>query len=94
MIESSVPYVLCRIEDDSSLTPVSQHEDLVTGVAASQYAVGAEDFDFSYGLYTDGVGVASIGDGRAGYREWAMRTGRLSPSVEDRFDHGVDELMI
>ena len=94
MIESSVPYVLCRIEDDSSLTPVSQHGDLVPGVAAGQYTVEVEDFDFSYSLYTDGVRVASFADGRAGYREWAMRTGRLSPSVEDRFDHDVDELLI
>ena len=26
MIKGSVAYVLCRIEDDSSLTPVSQHD--------------------------------------------------------------------
>jgi hypothetical protein len=34
MIEASVPYVLCRIEDDASLTPVSEHEDIVLAVAA------------------------------------------------------------
>jgi hypothetical protein len=94
MIDHSVQYVLSRIEDDSSLTPVSQHEDLVTGVAAGQHAVEVEDFDFSYGLYADGVRVASFADGRAGYREWALRTGRLSPSVEDRYDHDVDEFMV
>jgi hypothetical protein len=38
--------------------------------------------------------VASFADGRAGYREWALRTGRLSPSVEDRYDHDVDEFMV
>jgi hypothetical protein len=27
------------------------------------------------------------------YRLWATRTKRISPSVEDRFDHDVDELM-
>jgi len=46
------------------------------------------------GVYVDGVRVASFADGRAGYREWALRTGRLSPSVEDRYDHDVDELMV
>jgi hypothetical protein len=56
--------------------------------------VDVEDFEFSYGLNTDGVRVASFADGRAGYRERAMRTGRLSPSVADRYDHDVDELMI
>ena len=93
MIENSVAYVLCRIEDDSSLTPVSEHQDLVTGVAAGTYAVEVEDFDFSYGLYADGVRVASFADGRVGYREWAMRTGRLTPSLDDRYDHDVDELL-
>jgi hypothetical protein len=32
----SVAYVLCRTEDDSSLTPVSEHENVVDGVAASK----------------------------------------------------------
>jgi hypothetical protein len=54
-------------------------------------AVEVEDFDFSYALYADGVRVASFADERAGYGEWAVRTGRLSPSVEDRYDHDIDE---
>ena len=33
MDTTSVAYVLCRIEDDSSFTPVSQHEDILTGIA-------------------------------------------------------------
>jgi hypothetical protein len=49
-----------------------------------------EGFDFSYGLYADGLRVASFADGRAGYREWAIRTGRINPSLEDRYDHDVD----
>ena len=53
-----------------------------------------EDFGYSYGLYANGLRVAFFADGRADYREWAMRTSRLSPSVEDRYDHDVDELMI
>ncbi len=47
---TSVAYVLCRIEDDSSLTPVSRRGDLLTGIAAAGYAV--EDFDFAYALYS------------------------------------------
>jgi hypothetical protein len=100
MIKGSVPYVLCRIEDDSSLTPVSQHGDFLSGIAAGGYAVEVEDFDFAYALYagdpsngSSTTRVASFREGRIGYREWATRTGRISPSVEDRLDHDVDELM-
>jgi hypothetical protein len=96
----SVAYVLCRIEDDSSLTPVSQHGDFLTGIAAGGYAVEVEDLDFAYALYAGDPSngsstkrVASFREGRIGYREWAMRTGRISPSVEDRYDHDVDELL-
>ena len=99
MIKGSLPYTLCRIEDDSSLTPVSQHADFLTGIAAGGYAVEVEDFDFAYALYAGDPSngsssrVASFREGRIGYRLWAMRTGRISPSVEDRYDHDVDELM-
>ena len=93
MIKGSVPYVLCRIEDDSSLTPVSEHEDLVAGTAAGKHRVEVEDFEFGYGLYSEGVRVASFREGRIGYRLWATRTVRTSPSVEDRYDHDVDEMM-
>ncbi len=85
MIENSVAYVLCRIEDDASLTPVSEHEDILTGVAAGQYVVEVEDYNFSYALYTGDTRVASFADGRVGYRAWAVRTGSLSPSVEDAY---------
>jgi hypothetical protein len=34
MIKGSLPYTLCRIEDDASLTPVSEHQDILTGIAA------------------------------------------------------------
>jgi hypothetical protein len=100
MDTTSVAYVLCRIEDDSSLTLVSQHEDFLTGIAAGEYAVEVEDFDFAYALYvgdssngSSTTRVASFREGRIGYRLWAVRTGRISPSVEDRYDHDVDELM-
>ena len=93
MDKSSVAYVLCRIEDNSSLTPVSKHPDLLTGVAAGGYAVEVEDFDFAYALYSGATRVAAFREGRIGYRMWAMSTGRISPSVEDRYDHDVDEMM-
>jgi hypothetical protein len=96
----SVAYVLCRIEDDASLTPVSRHEDVLTGITAGGYAVEVEDFDFAYALYAGDPSngstttrVASFREGRIGYRLWAMRSGRINPSLEDRLEHGVDELM-
>ena len=96
----SLAYVLCRIEDDSSLTPVSRHQDILTGIAAAGYAVEVEDFDFAYALYSgdpsngsSATRVASFREGRIGYRLGATRTGRISPSIEDRYDHDVDELM-
>jgi len=95
MDTSSVAYVLCRIEDDSSLTPVSEHENVADGVATGRHRVEVEDFDFGYGLYADGIRVASFAEGRIGYREWARRNGRLPdiPSIDDRYDHDIDELM-
>ena len=93
MIEQSVAYVLCRIEDDSSLTLISGHEDIGAGVAAGKHRVEVEDF--GYGVYADGVKVASFADGRIGYREWARSNGRLGDihSIDDRYDHDIDELM-
>jgi hypothetical protein len=100
MDTTSVAYVLCRIEDDSSLAPVSQHADFLTGIATGGHAVEVEDFDFAYALYaghpsngSSTTRVASFREGRIGYREWATRTGRINPSVEDRLDHDVDELL-
>jgi hypothetical protein len=100
MDTTSVAYVLCRIEDDSSLTPVSQHGDFLTGIAAGGFAVEVEDLEFAYALYaghpsngSSTTRVASFREGRIGYRLWATRSGRISPSVEDRLDHDVDELM-
>ncbi len=95
MIKGSVAYVLCRIEDDSSLTLISEHEDIVDAVAAGKHRVEVEDLDFSYGMYVDGVKVASFAEGRIGYREWARRNGRLEDihSIDDRYDHDIDELM-
>jgi hypothetical protein len=51
MDTTSVAYVLCRIEDDSSVTPVSEHKDILTAIAAGGYAVEVEDLNFAYALY-------------------------------------------
>ena len=84
-----------QIEDDSSLTPISEYQDIVPGVAAGKHRVEVEGFDFSYGLFVDGGRVASFAEGRTGYREWARRNGRLGDihSIDDRYDHDVDEFM-
>jgi hypothetical protein len=93
--KASVPYTLCRIEDDSSLTPVSEQEDIVAAVVAGEHQVEVEDFDFSYGVYANGRRVICFAEGRIGYREWARRNGRLADihSIDNRLDHDVDELM-
>ena len=95
MIKGSVPYTLCRIEDDGSLTPVSEYEDIVAAVIAGKHQVEVEDFEFSYGLYVDGRRVICLAEGRIGYREWARRNGKLADihSLDDRLDHDVDELL-
>ena len=64
-------------------------------MAAGKHQVEVEDFEFSCGLHADGVKVASFAEGRKGYREWARRSGRREyiHSIDDRYDHDVDELM-
>ena len=91
-------YTLYRVNDDGTTTEVSQHEDLLTGIAAGRYAVQVEDFDMAYALHTDDdVRVSVFGKGRIGYREWAHRTGRLQDevihSLDDKYEHDVDMLM-
>ena len=96
MDTTSVAYVLCRIEDDTSLTPISEHDCLLDGVAAGKQMVEVVDFDFPYSLHTDdGCTVATFAAGRIGLREWLRRSGRLEyiHSIDDRYDHDVDELM-
>jgi hypothetical protein len=60
---------------------------------AGKHQVEVEDFDFSYGVYANGRRVICFAEGRIGYREWARRSGRINPSLEDRLDHDVDEIM-
>jgi hypothetical protein len=91
-------YELCRINDDSTTTVVSQHDDFLTGIAAGGYAVEVEDFDFAYCLQSvDSVRVATFREGRIGYRKWAIRSGRLEGdyihSLDDKYDHDVEVAM-
>src|ERR671912_969670 len=85
MDKASVAYVLCRIEDDASLTPVSQHQDILTAIAAGGYTVEVEDLEFAYALYAgdpsngSSTRVASFREGRIGYRQWATRSGLINP---------------
>ena len=94
MDTTSVAYVLCRIEDDSSLTPVSEHEELSAAIEAGRHMVEIEDHEFSYGLYTSDfeARVARFAEGRVGYRKRARRRGYIH-SIVDRLDHDVDELL-
>jgi hypothetical protein len=91
-------YQLCRINDDSTTTVVSEHTDFLTRIAAGGYAVEVEDFDFAYCLKSvDGVRVATFREGRIGYRKWTIRSGRLAGeyihSIDDKYDHYEDEVM-
>ena len=95
MDTARVAYVLWRIEDDLSLTPVSEHEDFAACMAAGKHQVGAGDFDFAYRRFADGVRLTCFAKGRIGYREWARRNGRSYEihGIDDRYDHDVDELI-
>ena len=87
-------YLLCKVEDDSSLSYVSEHSSLVEGIAAGTHMVEVEDFDYPYSLVDaeDGCRVATFGGGCIGYREWARRNGYIH-SQEDRHEKDEDELL-
>ena len=87
-------YTLYRINDDETTTPVSQHPTIGNGVAAGVDMVENVDMDYAFALHTSNGRVASFRDGRTGYRAWAMKTGRISPSLEDKYDHDEDMLMM
>jgi hypothetical protein len=76
-----------------------RHGYFLTEIAAAGYAVEVEDHDFAYALYSgdpsngSAARVASFREGRIAYRLWATKTGRIGPSVEDRYDHDIDELI-
>jgi hypothetical protein len=70
--------------DDSSLTPVSEHEDICAAVTAGKHRVEVEDLDFGYALFADGCRVASFAEGRIRYREWARRNGAAKRHSQHR----------
>ena len=65
-----------RAASSPTLT-MSEHRGICAGVSAGKRKVEVEDTDFSYGLYADGVKVASSAEGRMGYPEWARRSRHL-----------------
>ncbi len=91
-------YTLYRIEDDATTTFISEHGDLLDGIAAGEHVVEEVDHEMAYALHTDGLRVATFRGGRIGYREWARRNGRLHDeyihALDDRYDHDVEELMV
>src|SRR5215203_4119039 len=92
MIKDSVAYVLARIEDDSSLTTISQHESMVEGLAAGGHRVEVEDHNHAYTLISSsGSRVATLCEGRIGYREWARRRLHSQPRSEDEYIHALDD---
>jgi|SRR5829696_2847776 len=89
-----VTYTLYRIEDDQITTEISQHGSIDEGVAAGVNMVENVDFDYAYTLCNGSSRIVSFREGRVGLRAWMSRTGRINPSLEDRYDHDVDELLI
>ena len=87
-------YTLYRIEDDETTTEVSTHPTIGDGVAACVDMVERMDLDYAYALHTGSTRVVSFREGRTGYRMWAMRTGKISPSLEDKWDRDEDEYMV
>jgi hypothetical protein len=92
-IDSMIEYTVYRVEDDQTRTEISIHDSLLEGTIAAATIVEDVDFDYAYEVCTANGVAASFATGRVGYRKWAMSMGRISPSLEDRYDHDIDELM-
>ena len=88
-----IEYKVYRVEDCGTRTEISTHESLLEGTIAAANIVEGVDYDFAYEVRNGSSIVASFATGRIGYREWATRTGRISPSLEDRYDHDEDMLL-
>jgi hypothetical protein len=89
-----IEYRVYRIEDDGTTTEVSSHASLQEGLCEAGRIIEHVDHDIAYELCGPTHKVATFCERRIGYRMWAMKTGRINPSVEDRYDHDVDELMV
>ena len=88
-----IEYKVYRVEDDQTRTEISTHDSLLDGTIAAATIVEGVDFDYAYEVRTANGVAASFATGRIGYRTWAMRTGRISPSLEDKWDHDEDMLL-
>ena len=93
-----IEYTVYRVEDDQTRTEISRHGSISEGMVAAGHIIENVDYDYAYELHSGDPAngshrVATFAEGRIGYREWAMRTGRINPSLEDRYDKDVDELM-
>ena len=88
-----IEYTLYRINDDETTTPVSQHPTIGDGVAAGVDMVENVDMDYAYALYSPHTRIVAFREGRVGLRMWEMRTGRISPSLEDKWGRDEDEFI-
>ena len=81
------------VQDRGRFPLVSEHTDIVSGIAEGKRVVAEDDFDYTYRLLTqDGCKVATFAAGRIGYRGWAIRRGYIS-SQDDKLDKDVDEVV-
>jgi hypothetical protein len=89
-----IEYTLYRINDDETTSEVSRHVSLQEGLCEAGRIIDNVDHDFAYSLHSEHGCVATFAENRRYYREWAIRSSRINPSVEDRYDHDVDELLM
>jgi hypothetical protein len=88
-----IKYTLYRIEDDATTTAISEHDSIVEGMTAAAHVVENVDLDYAYTLLSSGGSkVATFCEGRVGYREWARRRDEYIHSLDDRYDHDLDEM--
>jgi len=92
-----IKYTLYRIEDNETTTAVGEHDSIGEGLMAAGRIVEGVDFNYAYTLISSsGARVATFCEGRIGYREWAIRSGRIESeyihSLDDRYEHDLDEL--
>jgi hypothetical protein len=92
-IGSMIKYTVYRVEDDQTRTEISSHDSLLDGTIAAATIVEGVDFDYAYEVRTANGVAASFATGRLGYRKWATSTGRISPSLEDKYDRDEDMLL-
>jgi hypothetical protein len=88
-----IEYTLYRIEDDQTTTEISSHASMDEGVAAGVNMVENADLDYAYALCNGSSRIVSFREGRVGLRAWMRHTGRINPSLEDRYDHDEDMLL-